>query len=339
MKKLSPIIFAILFFSAAASAFAVNDVTIADITNFDLNTADTAVATTITASAGGLVTSLDVQANYIDITIDNLSTVTFNTTVLGNYLKVTKQSGSDDYTLAPACPTTTATITGTGAQVVLRLQVYTTDQCAVVPPPAGTGGTAGGYREGGQVLLGSVIATIPAPFTDIEGHWAQDYIDIVYTLGYIQGYEDNTFKPNQPISRAEASKLIALWFDKNITDSSCVEGLYADVPCTDWYGKYVGYLSDKGVLQGYGEGIFGPGRNITRAEALKIMLFAKALQSTNVGDVVNPFSDISAEDWYYSLVMIGYKLSIIQGYQDGTFGPNNSITRAEFTKIFVETLL
>lgn len=332
MKKFT-VLFAVIFFLSSSAVFAINDVNITDVTNFDLNTADTAAATTIEAQTGGVATNLYVESNYIDITIDNLSAITFNTTVAGNYLKITKQSGSNDYTLVPTCPTATATITGTGAQVVLRLQVYTTNQCTLTPPPSGGGGGGGG----GLVVPG--VSVLSSPFIDIDEHWAETYINTAYNLGYVQGYEDNTFKPDQYITRAEASKLIALWFDKNITNAFCIVDFYPDVSCDEWYGGYIGFLTDKGVLQGYGDGTFGPGWKVTRAEALKMMIYAKELQDIDIVGVSNPFSDIEFENWYYNVVMVGYKLLIIQGYNDGTFRPNISITRAEFTKIFSETFL
>ena len=337
-------IFSVIFFSTAAITFAINDVAITDLTNFNLNTVDTAAPVTITANAGGLVTNLDIQAIHMDITIDNLSTVTFNTTVPGNYLKITQISGSSAFTITPACPTTTATVNGTGAQTVLRLQVNTTDQCATpTPTPTGGSGGAGGRRESTSTTdpigLAAPDLIIGSPFIDISGHWAEQIIIAVYDQGYIEGYSDGTFRPDQEITRAESAKLIALWFDNNIADDACVPDLYIDVSCGEWYGKYITYLTGKGVLQGYGEGIFGPGKNVTRAEALKMMLYAKALQNTDISTVTNPFSDVIGYEWFYNVVLVGYKLTIVQGYGDGTFRPFNSVTRAEYTKMFNETFL
>jgi N-acetyl-anhydromuramyl-L-alanine amidase AmpD len=127
----------------AGKALAINDVQISDNTNFELNTYDTATLTTIVASSGGQVTYFDVEPNYVDITLDNLSTVIFTTTAGGQYLKIIKQSGSDNYTVSPSCPTTTVTLTGTGAVVVLRLEVLTTDSCSTPAPPSGGGGGGG----------------------------------------------------------------------------------------------------------------------------------------------------------------------------------------------------
>lgn len=118
---------------------AVNDVTINGIVSFNLNTIDLVpVATTILASAGGQVTNLNVQANYIDITLDNLSTITFNTTAPGQYFKLTPASGAN-FTSAPACISTTVTLNGIGATAIVRLEVTST---APVCPGGGGGHTA-----------------------------------------------------------------------------------------------------------------------------------------------------------------------------------------------------
>ncbi len=183
------------------------------------------------------------------------------------------------------------------------------------------------------------MAAAEEAFTDITFHWAAQYIARVYADGYIQGYEDQTFKPDQEITRAEASKLIAMWLNGNLTDADCDGTLFSDVTCDNWYGKFVSYLRIREIIMGYEDGTFGPDKSITRAEALKIMIYAKLLQGTDISGIVNPFTDVSAREWFHNVVMIAYKLSIVEGFEDGTFGPNNSITRAEFTKIFVETLL
>jgi hypothetical protein len=172
------------------------------------------------------------------------------------------------------------------------------------------------------------------PFTDISNHWAKEFILNVYNLGFVNGYNDKSFKPDQPITRAELSKIVAVWFEKDILDSVCDEGLYIDVSCADWYGKYISFLSSKGVLNGYGDGRFLPNNKVSRAEALKVVLYALKLEKSSYEGVANPFKDVSAIDWFYNVVMIGYSSGKIDGYPDGTFRPNNAISRAEFAKIF-----
>ncbi len=129
---------------------AVNDIDLNAITAFQLFTIDAGpVLTTVVAGSvtppWQQVSSLSVQNNYIDITLDNASSITFNTTSGGQYLQITKQGGSNDYTVSPSCVTSQATLTGTGGTVTLRLQVTSTlPGCATPPPPPPGGGGGGG---------------------------------------------------------------------------------------------------------------------------------------------------------------------------------------------------
>jgi hypothetical protein len=103
---------------------AANDVTSVGPTNFEILSTDTVALKTIVEANGGIVTSLDVQSNYIDVALDNGSSAQFNTdgTVFFN---IAKQSGADNYEITPACPTTSVTLSGIAAGTsVLRVRVY-----------------------------------------------------------------------------------------------------------------------------------------------------------------------------------------------------------------------
>jgi hypothetical protein len=220
----------------------------------------------------------------------------------------------------------------------------------------GGGGSSGGGSSSGYT--GYVAPTTPgstqqttqqttqengtqfdSSFTDIAGHWAQKYIETAKSLNYIGGYADGSFRPDQPINRAEVAKIVALWKNKDIESTTCAKAVFSDVFCAAWYAKSINYLALEKITGGYEDGTFKPSNEITRAEALKMVLYAKGLQNTDVTGYVNPFSDVISTDWYLKIVLIANKLGIAKGYEDGTFGPNKSITRAEFTKIFVETLI
>ncbi len=103
---------------------AANDVTSVGPTNFEILSVDTVALKTIVEADGGIVTALDVQSNYIDVTIDSGGSAQFNTdgTVFFN---IAKQSGADNYEITPACPTTSVTLSGIAAGTsVLRIRVY-----------------------------------------------------------------------------------------------------------------------------------------------------------------------------------------------------------------------
>ncbi len=83
-------------------------------------------------------------------------------------------------------------------------------------------------------------------------------------------------------------------------------------------------------MQGYGENIFAPDSNMTRAEAA--MMFYRLLLDKDV-EITKTFSDVSNGEWYTEAVLTLASIGIIAGYDDGTFAPDSSITRAEFTAI------
>jgi hypothetical protein len=126
-------ILAVILSMAPFAVWALNDVQFTSNTNLVLLTSDTNAAAAVTAISGGQVTSLDLQSNRIDIVLDNLSNISFNTVNSGQYLKISKQSGSDDYSISPACPATSTSILGNGAQAILRLEVVTSSNCAPAP--------------------------------------------------------------------------------------------------------------------------------------------------------------------------------------------------------------
>ncbi len=137
-KKIRRVILLVFFLIPLNQAWAINDVISVGPTNFEILSTDTAVLKTVVEANGGITTVFEVQSNYIDITLDNGSNAQFNTdgTVFFN---ITKQSGTNNYNIAPACPTTSVTLSGTGAgPVVLRMRVYAS------PPPCGGGGGGGG---------------------------------------------------------------------------------------------------------------------------------------------------------------------------------------------------
>lgn len=137
-KNIAWLILLVFFLIPLNHAWAINDVVSVGPSNFEILSTDTAVLKTVVEANGGITTAFEVQPNYIDIILDNGSNAQFNTdgTVFFNIIK---QSGTNNYNIAPACPTTSVTLSGTGAgPVVLRMRVYAS------PPPCGGGGGGGG---------------------------------------------------------------------------------------------------------------------------------------------------------------------------------------------------
>ena len=144
-------------------------------------------------------------------------------------------------------------------------------------------------------------------------------------FAYIIGYSDGTVQPGGQITRAE----VATIFFRLLTDDVRQENFtrtnpYFDVAGTAWYNNAVSTLSAMGIITGYPDGTFRPNAAITRAEFAAI-----AARFDNDGDkTAAAFSDI-ANHWAKDEISVAYNNGWVDGYPDGTFGPQRSITRAE----------
>ncbi len=150
---------------------------------------------------------------------------------------------------------------------------------------------------------------------------------------YIQGYPDGSFRPNAKITRAEA----AVIFYRLLTEQSraryaALSSGFSDVPFGSWYSRAVSTLAAAGVLKGYPDGTFRPDASITRAEMAAILTrFSVADQSglpAGSGSAAS-FRDVPATHWAAGSITEASKNGWINGYADGTFRPDASITRAE----------
>jgi len=103
---------------------------------------------------------------------------------------------------------------------------------------------------------------------------------------------------------------------------------FNDVSCSFWGYSYIEYLKYHGVTSGYPDGTFKPGNSITRAEFAVIMTRARSLTYTGG---LSDFPDVPSSHWAYPYVMAAKQNGIISGYPDGTFKPDNLVTRAEIS--------
>ena len=142
---------------------------------------------------------------------------------------------------------------------------------------------------------------------------------------YIVGYPDGNVKPEGNITRAE----VATIFFRLLTDESRDEfwsqtNPYSDVAADAWYNNAVSTLTNAGIIDGYEDGTFKPNGNITRAEFATIAV--RFFEATYEGE--NLFPDIDGH-WAQDYINEAANAGIVDGYPDGTFGPQKLITRAE----------
>lgn len=143
-------------------------------------------------------------------------------------------------------------------------------------------------------------------------------------FNYVIGYTDGTIRPGNNISRAE----VATIFFRLLTDEAREQynkttTSYSDIKDGAWCCRAVATLTNAGVINGYTDGTFRPNAPITRAELATIIArFAKLDVNTKT------FSDINGH-WAQKNIELAAGNGWINGYEDGTFRPNNNITRAE----------
>ncbi|MDR0917003.1 MAG: S-layer homology domain-containing protein [Oscillospiraceae bacterium] len=149
-------------------------------------------------------------------------------------------------------------------------------------------------------------------------------------VSYVNGYSDNTFRPDSPITRAEAATvLFRLTIDS--TKNASRASRFTDVKAGDWYAQAVNYMASIEVAAGYTDGTFKPDQYISRKELTVLVTRWLAVQIET--STTSPFVDLSKTDYAYNYVVTFYNNGWITGYPDGTFKPNQNITRAEFVTI------
>lgn len=156
---------------------------------------------------------------------------------------------------------------------------------------------------------------------------AAAYLNTKDHYSYLIGYSDGTVRPNGRITRAE----VATIFFRLLTDDTrqrnwSSENNFSDVSADKWYNNAVSTLCHMGVLGGYSDGTFRPNAPITRAEFAKI---AVSFAQINGFSEYGYFTDVDSSDWYAPYVDAAKSVGLIEGYSDGSFKPENKITRAE----------
>lgn len=101
---------------------------------------------------------------------------------------------------------------------------------------------------------------------------------------------------------------------------------FTDVSENDWYYEAVRFVHERGLMGGYGNGLFGPNHNLSRAQLAQILFNKEGRPGVNY---LMDFSDVAGEAWYTEAVRWAASQGIVGGYGDGRFGPNDPITREQ----------
>ena len=164
----------------------------------------------------------------------------------------------------------------------------------------------------------------PKPTVEIEDDDALG-LNTTDHFAYVVGYGNGEVRPQNNITRAEVATIFFRLLTDDVRDENLTKtNRYSDVTRADWYNTAVSTLSSMSIITGYPDGTFRPNAAITRAEFAAIA----ARFDSNGDKTTAKFSDI-ATHWAKDEISIAYNNGWINGYPNGTFGPQRDITRAE----------
>jgi hypothetical protein len=162
-------------------------------------------------------------------------------------------------------------------------------------------------------------------FTDVDtSKWYHEAVDYVLTKGVMEGNSDGTFTPNGTLTRAQLAQIL---YNAAGKPEATAENPFTDVPENQWYAKAVIWAAQAGVVEGYGDGTFGPNDKISRQD-LAVMLWRYAGEPTATKTSLDFTDAAQASDYATAALLWASETGIVQG-DNGKLSPKGSATRAE----------
>lgn len=171
-------------------------------------------------------------------------------------------------------------------------------------------------------LTGIAFASV----SDIRGHWAEQQICDWVNRGFVTGYPDGRFRPDQSITRAEFITLI----NKAFGFHEKAKFIFSDVSSTNWFYNEVAAAMAAGYIRGYVDHTMRPDQPITRQEVAAITYRLLGRPAAGGSNTLGKFTDAaSISSWSEPGVVAVVEKNVMKGYYDQTFRPQALTTRAE----------
>jgi len=192
------------------------------------------------------------------------------------------------------------------------------------------------------LAVGSVAVVSPSlpevkaavAFKDLPS--SSGYYDSVQKLiarNVLRGYPDGTFRPNAPVTRGQAAKMIAL--SLNMNTSSVVNPQFKDVSTSNPYYRYIAALVQAGIINGFADNKFHPNEKLTRGQIAKILVRGFKFESaTEVGDM---FVDVNGRTGNALEIQTLYNLKITSGVTPVKYSPNGPVTRGQLAALIINS--
>ncbi|CAN7665732.1 S-layer homology domain-containing protein [Paenibacillus sp. LjRoot56] len=171
-------------------------------------------------------------------------------------------------------------------------------------------------------------------FKDVDNQsWSFRDISAATKLTIINGFEDGSFKPNDSVTRAEFTAMVVRAFGLSQGNDKTSLNDIKD----SWAKNEIEILASNGIISGYDDNSYQPGRNISRAEMIIILsriINLKELKSQSS----KSFSDVKQNYWAKDSIEDATRAGIIQGSDFNTFSPDHQATRAESISVIMRVL-
>ncbi|MBM6977343.1 S-layer homology domain-containing protein [Intestinimonas butyriciproducens] len=166
-------------------------------------------------------------------------------------------------------------------------------------------------------------------FTDVPtSAWYYDAVRFVYEQGMMAGTGNNQFSPNVTMMRAMIVTILYRLENQPAAGSST----FTDVPAGQWYTDAVAWASGNGIVEGYGNGTFGPNDTITR-EQFAAMLWRYAGSPAAAADGLNYADAAETSDWALEALCWAVERSILNGKGGGVLDPQGQASRTEVAQM------
>ncbi|WP_414408427.1 S-layer homology domain-containing protein [Synechococcus sp. W55.1] len=203
-------------------------------------------------------------------------------------------------------------------------------------------------RAAGILLSGAVLGihcqvAMAAPFRDTFGHWAQAYIETLSAQGVLNGFPDGTFRPNEPVTRAQFATIVNTAFRLRNTSGTFIG--FRDVPPTHWAASAISTAAANNLVAGFPDGTFRPEQPVTRTEALVVLTNAigntGAIPAAQPSDLFSRYRDAAAiPNWALAQLAAANRAGLIVNYPDPMLlEPNRPATRAEVAAFTHQAML
>lgn len=174
------------------------------------------------------------------------------------------------------------------------------------------------FNESGPVI---------ARYTDVqEQNWFVPYVTSMVNRGLMGGFADDTFRPNDQVTRGQLSVILDRYLGLSGTGAS-----FSDVPDTHFAAPSIRRMQGAGLIAGFNDGTFRPNQPVTRADAAVLIDRALPLERDPVHPIV--FEDVPDQAYFEQAVTTLASLGILTGYENGSFRPGGLMTRAEFSAV------